>query len=495
MMENVCNSSPLEVSAAIASFPNPAAIAVTSGLVPLGLAERSRHLLVLSASSDRELEAWVSAYQQHAIALPSLNLSLLCEGANRCQGDLAYRAAFVVGDRADLLAQLRAWFENRTTFNALLGPSALANPVATSRVAFLFTGQGAKYLNMGRQLYLTQPCFRQILDDCDAILRDYLEQPLLSVLYPNLEPAHSRTPTPESPGPATLLDRPEYVQPALFAVEYALARLWQSWGIQPTILMGQSFGEYAAACIAGVFSLEDGLKLIAHRGRLTGQLPAGGGMMAVLAPVAEIEPLLSAELEIAAFNGPRALVLAGPTAALQVAAAQWCDRGIKVKPLSVSHAFHSSWMEPMLAEFATLAAEIDYHHPQLPVVSSVTGREVSTALATPQYWVEQVREPVYFAKGIACLLQASDVFLEIGPQPLLVRMGRQCLPADANPSLVDENCWLPSLQMGQDDWQTILSSLAQLWLRGMWVDWHRVGHGSSWQNFRLRPWPSPELAC
>ena len=425
----------------------------------------------------------MAAYRQHLAASPQANVASLCDAANRCQGQLAHRAAFVVGDRADLLAQLHAWERDRHKANRSRAAS-VPKAAEAGRIAFLFPGQGSKYPNMGRQLYLSQPVFRQALDCCDAILRNYLERPLLSVLYPGLERANSRMPPPLAP--AILLDLPSYAQAAIFAVEYALARLWQSWGIQPTVLMGQSLGEYAVACIAGVFSLEDGLKLVAHRGRLTQQLPTGGGMLSVLASPEEVLPILPAGIEVAAFNGPRALVLAGRVATLQVTANRLQATGIKVKPLAVTYAFHSSQMEPMLAKFAEIAVEIDYHPPQFPVVSSVTGQEVSTALATPQYWVKHIRQPVRFAQGMELLLRAGDVFLEVGPQSLLIKMGRQCLPADADASLATESSWLPSLQIGQDNWQTILTSLGQLWLRGAPVDWSAVSPASI-----LREVPSP----
>ena len=229
-------------------------------------------------------------------------------------------------------------------------------------VVFLFTGQGAQYAGMGRQLYETQPIFRRTIDTCDEILRSYLDRSLVSVLYPKS-------------GEASPLDETAFTQPALFALEYALAELWRSWGVQPAAVMGHSVGEYAAACVAGVFSLEDGLKLIAERGRLMQALPERGKMAAVLADEARTAKAIAGhlrELSIAAVNGPENVVISGTEQAVQAAVASLEAEGIQSVSLNVSHAFHSPLMEPMLDAFSKAAPWFGFPHP--PSASCPTSR-------------------------------------------------------------------------------------------------------------------------
>ncbi|MEM7116485.1 MAG: amino acid adenylation domain-containing protein [Chloroflexota bacterium] len=265
-----------------------------------------------------------------------------------------------------------------------------------------------------------------------------------------------------------MINQTAYTQPALFAIEYALAKLWQSWAIQPDFVLGHSVGEYAAACIAGVFSLEDGLKLIAARGRLMQALPAGGVMTAVFAPESTIAPLvapLANEVSIATINGAKNVVIAGTQTAVSTITEQLTAQGIRTRSLTVSHAFHSPLMEPMLNEFTAVAEQISYAVPQIPLVSNVTG-QILTEAPDADYWRQHVRQAVRFADGIATLAaQNIDVYLEIGPQATLIGMGRRCLPKGAKAT------WLPSLSRKQGNWQTILTSLGTLYELGADVDW------------------------
>jgi acyl transferase domain-containing protein len=269
---------------------------------------------------------------------------------------------------------------------------------------------------MGRRLYETQPAFRQVLERCNDLLRPYLAQPLLSVLYPEN-------------GDTGLLDQTAYTQPALFALEYALASLWQSWGVHPALVMGHSVGEYAAACLAGVFSLEDGLKLIAERGRLMQALPAGGEMAAVFADEAQVRAAVAPyadRVAIAAINGPENVVISGAGEAVRAILESLTAGGVKAQRLVVSHAFHSPLMEPMLAEFGRVAASISYAAPQIGLISNLSGGLAGPEVASAAYWQQHVRAPVLFAQGMQALGDVN-LFLEIGPKPTLLGLGRRFL--------------------------------------------------------------------
>ncbi len=477
--------------------------------------KRPLQLLALSAKTETALTDLVNRYDHYLSAHPDLDLADLCSSANTGRSQLDYRLALVIESLPDLQQKLKNLGSGvqpgiATTTGGFVSP--IDHDGRAPQIAFLFTGQGSQYINMGRQLYETEPVFRQALDHCDQILQNYLDQPLLDVLYPTLTPEHngsvnssvssgggsssgSGTHSAGTAEPLTLLDQTGYTQPALFAIEYALAQLWLSWGIEPAVLLGHSVGEYVAACIAGVFSLDDGLKLIAARGRLMQQLPAGGTMMAVMATEDQITPLLamtSEPVEIGAFNGPHSLVLTGSVTGITEISKTLQDQGMTCKPLQVSHAFHSVLMDPMLAEFATVAQAVNYQVPRLPVVSNLTGTIVSTELATPQYWIDHVRQPVRFAQGMSILLQKYDIFLEIGPKPILLGMGHHCLPHEkviAGDPIAHSSRWLPSLRPGHEDGEVILQSLAQLWVQGCRVDWNRFDQGQPRPKLSLPTYP------
>ena len=290
---------------------------------------------------------------------------------------------------------------------------------------------------------------------CNEILKAYLEKSILDVIYPeNID--------------NSIIDKTAYTQPALFAIEYALYKLWQYWGIKPSVVMGHSVGEYVAATVAGVFSLEDGLKLIAHRGRLMQQLPAGGGMLSVMASEEIVNQVIapySEKVAIAAINGPVSIVISGEIEAITTVKETLEAQDIKTKQLQVSHGFHSHLMSPMLESFAAVASQITYNQPTIPLISNVTGTRADDNITTANYWVNHVRQSVQFAQSMETLHQEGyEVFLEIGPKPTLLGMGRQCLPEDGG-------VWLPSLRPGQSDWQQMLQSLAKLYVGGVKVDW------------------------
>ncbi|MEG4395134.1 non-ribosomal peptide synthetase/type I polyketide synthase [Microcoleus sp. BROC3] len=414
--------------------------------------ERNRHLLTLSAKSEKALLELAQRYEDFFATHPESSLADVCFTANVGRSHFEYRLAVVAESNLQLRDELTAFATSKETFKLVSGR---VNSTKSPLIAFLFTGQGSQYIGMGRQLYELSPTFRQTLDRCDSIVRPYLDEPLLSVLYPE-------------PGKTSPINETAYTQPALFALEYALAELWQSWGIKPTAVMGHSVGEYVAATVAGVFSLEDGLKLMAARGRLMQALPSDGEMVAANASELQVAPVIQPylqEVAIAALNGPDSVVISGKRSTIRLVVAQLEAMGINTTPLQVSHAFHSPLIEPMLEEFARVASEVNYSLPQINLISNVTGELASAQVATPEYWCRHVRQPVQFAAGMEALYRAGyEVFVECGPKPILLGMGRKCLPEGVGR-------WLPSLRPGQEDWQQILQSLAQLYVEGVQVDW------------------------
>ncbi len=424
--------------------------------------ERPMHLLTLSARTEEGLTALASAYDTHLQNDTETPLADICATANTRRTVFAHRLAVAAADKDGLRAQL-AGFASGSPSSVV---SASSYGTDAPKVAFLFTGQGSQYVGMGRELYDTQPTFRQTLEACDECLRPHLEYPLLDVLYPDRPSA--------SDLPAALIHETAYTQPSLFALEYALATLWQSWGVRPDLMLGHSVGEYVAACVAGVLSLPDALRLIAERGRLMQALPRNGAMMAIRADEARVTEAVApyaATVSLGAINGPSSVVISGEAQAVQAIGEQLAADGIATRALTVSHAFHSPLMEPMLAEFEEVAKGLTYHAPRMGVVSNVTGALVTDEITTPAYWVEHVRGAVRFADGMAAVeAQGANVFLEMGPQPTLLGMGRQCVQGG-------ESLWVPSLRPKRTDWQQMLESLGELFVRGVEVDWRGVDDG------------------
>ncbi|MBF8276355.1 MAG: beta-ketoacyl synthase [Candidatus Brocadiaceae bacterium] len=415
------------------------------------LIDRPLHLLTLSAKTEEALNQLSEKYEKHLLANPLLTPGDIGYSANTGRTHFAHRIA-VLGASAD---QLR---DNLIALRNKNGGGDGYRGVSSGQIkpAFLFTGQGSQYVGMGLELYKSHPLFRKTMDHCQEILKDYLEKPLLEVLYS----------APDFDG-SSLLHETAYTQPALFAVGYALAELWKSWGIKPVAVLGHSVGEYTAACVAGVFSLEDGLKLIAERARLMGNLLADGEMLAVWANETEmvkaVEPY-NGTVSIAAVNGPESIVLSGKRGDVEALKTHLEAKGIKTKRLNVSHAFHSSLMEPMLDDFRRIAEGITYATPKIRFISNVTGEFATADVANAEYWVHHVREPVRFEAGMNTLhRQGNEIFLEIGPNPVLLGMGRRCLPKDAG-------VWLPTLRPALD-WRQMLRSLGELYVRGAHVDW------------------------
>ena len=405
---------------------------------------RPAHVMALSAKSPDALKAQVA---QLAAWLPQSpdTLAAICHTANAGRIHGAYRVAVTGTTAADMAAAL-------ATTSPVTDPS-IANAPA---VVFLFTGQGAQSVGMGRQLYETQPVFQAEVDRCADLLAPYLDVPLIDVLF-GAAATESR------------LHQTAYTQPALFVLEYALAKLWQSWGIQPAAVLGHSVGEYVAACIAGVLSLEDALRLIAQRGKLMQSLAVTGTMAAVFADevtvaqtLAQVDDLVA----IATLNGPANTVIAGTESGIETALQHFKAEGIRTQLLQVSHAFHSPLLEPILPVFEHMAHQADYKPAQIPLALNVTGKLLQPGdTLDAAYWRRHARQAVRFADGLQALYQEGfRHFLELGPHPVLCGMGRRCL---TDPAVQ----WLPTLRRDQADWTGILASLGKLYEAGCTVDW------------------------
>lgn len=432
--------------------------------------ERPLNLLALSAKSEKALLRLARRYQEFLNNHPNALIADICFTANTGRSHFDHRIAVVAESTIELRKQLDSFISNRDNPGLIKRD---LNIKESPKIAFLFTGQGSQYINMGRELYETQPVFRQALDSCDEILRAYLQQSLLEILYPASNIDHAK------------IDETAYTQPAIFAVEYALYQLWKSWGVEPDVVMGHSVGEYVAACVAGVFSLSDGLKLIAARGRLMQALPPQGKMVAVFAPEVEVraEIALKENVSIAAINNPNNTVISGEEETVNAVVAALEAKGIKTTQLNVSHAFHSPLMEPILEDFADIARKINYFEPQIKLVSNVTNQLASSEIATPEYWVNHITQPVRFAGSMDTLAELGDwVFVECGAKPILLGMARHCLSADSN-------VWLPSLRPGISDSQQMLQSLGQLYVNGVSVNWCGFENNYQRQVLELPTYP------
>ncbi|WP_424100303.1 SDR family NAD(P)-dependent oxidoreductase [Moorena producens] len=435
---------------------------------------RPLHLLTLSAKTQKALDELVSRYQNYLETNQESQLADICYTANSGRVHHNHRLALIAADQQQLATQL----SNLGAGEEVAGvfQKEFSTDSSVPHVAFLFTGQGSQYVNMGRQLYEQAPTFRQALDECDQIVQPYLEVPLLEVIYPKDAQKSS----------SNVLDQTAYTQPAIFALEYALFKLWDSWGIKPNVVMGHSVGEYVAACIAGVFSLEDGLKLIAMRGKLMQQLPSGGEMVSVMASESQVTEAIkeyTSQVTIAAVNGPESIVISGESGAITSICAILESEGIKTKQLQVSHGFHSPLMEAMLTEFEAVAKQVTYNKAKIPLISNVTGTKVGAEITTAEYWVSHVRQPVRFAQSMKTLEeQGYETFLEIGPKPILLGMGRQCVTEGVGE-------WLPSLRPGVDEWQQMLLSLGQLYVKGVKIDWSGFDSDYSRQKVALPTYP------
>ncbi|GAA2353686.1 hypothetical protein GCM10010376_90790 [Streptomyces violaceusniger] len=431
--------------------------------------------LLVSAQSAPALRAQAERLTARVQDDPGLGLVDLAHSLATTRAALDHRAVVLAGEggREELLRGLAALAEDAPTGGVVRGE------VAEGKVAFLFTGQGSQRAGMGRELYEAVPAFARALDEVCAELDQHLQRPLREVMFGD---------------DSGSLDRTGYTQPALFALEVALFRLLETWGVKPDFLVGHSIGELAAAHVAGVLSLADAAKLVAARGRLMEELPAGGAMIAIQASEDEVAPLLTERVSIAALNGPASVVVAGDEdAALEIASGFEAE-GRKTKRLTVSHAFHSPRMDGMLDAFREVARQVTYAPPVIPIISNLTGGSVSAdEICSPDYWVRHVREAVRFTDGIR-RLEEYDVatYVELGPDGVLSAMAQDCVTGDGA-------VFVPALRGDRPEATSLAGALALAHVHGVAVDWNAFFEGSGARRVELPTyafqrelyWPEP----
>ena len=421
---------------------------------------RDWQVLPLSAKTPAALDAAAARLAGRLKSEPGLNLADVAFTLQVGRQAFPHRRAVVCRDASEAIAALER------SAPALAGTCEGAEP----SVAFMFTGQGAQQVGMAAELYRSESAFREAVDRCAAILKPHLGLDLCDVIYPAGERTEEA---------ARRLDETRFTQPALFAIEYALAQLWMKWGVRPQAMIGHSTGEYVAACLAGVFSLEDVLALVAERGRLMQALPAGA-MLSVPLAAGAVMPLLNGDCSVAAENAPDLTVVSGPVHAIDSLEGRLAAQGIAARRLRTSHAFHSAMMEPILDAFRERVAAVERATPRIPFISNLTGAWITPQEAVdPAYWARHLRHTVRFASGVGELLQEpSRVLLEVGPGQTLLSLARR------HPACTRERVALASLSRGG-----LPETLARLWLAGVRIDWQSLHAGQRRLRVALPPYP------
>ncbi len=412
---------------------------------------RPWQLLLLSTKTPTALESATANLADHLEQQPALNLADVAFTLQTGRQEMAYRRITICRDSEDA-ANVLAGSDPKRLYTGFY--EAEAPPVV-----FMFSGQGSQYVNMGRDLYQNEPIFREQVERCCDILKPHLDVDLRDLLYPG----------DEAESAARQLQQTTFTQPALFVIEYALAQLWLSWGIRPQAMVGHSIGEYVAACLAGVFTLEEALALVALRGRMMQAMPPGE-MLAVPLAAEALTPFLDDDLSLAVINGPTTCVAAGEAEAIAALQQRLTDRGIEATRLHTSHAFHSEMMAPLVQPFTERVKQVNLKPPQIPYLSNVSGTWITAAEATdPGYWATHLRQTVRFADNLQVLLQEpTQILLEVGPGRTLRSL------VNLYPDRNREQVVLTSLRHPQEDQPDdafILTTLGKLWLAGVSVDW------------------------
>jgi acyl transferase domain-containing protein/surfactin synthase thioesterase subunit/acyl carrier protein len=425
-------------------------------------------LITLSAKSADALVARVEQLQNWLNDNPDAPIGDVCYTTNVSRSQFTFRFAAPARSVAELKRHLAAWLQ------AVAKDASSLQRTSRAPIAFMFSGQGSQRAGMAAELYRTHSVFRNAMDRCHALAEPYLEQGLLNVIF-------------AGDSDDALVNRTDYTQPALFAVEYALAELVKSWGITPDAAIGHSLGEITAACAADVITLEDAMRLVTVRGALMRRLPSGGTMVSIFAEESMVRALIdkvAPDITVAAMNGPLNTVVSGDRDALRPLLEELDRRDINYRELQVSTAFHSPRTEPILDELEHAAGQLKYNAPKLPLISNVTG-ELMAAAPDKSYWRRHTREAVRFGDGMLALAKFEcRTFLEIGPHPVLLPLAQVCLGAKGKSS-----AWIATLNRQKSDVDSITEMLVALYIAGHSVNWTAVHADASWRRIPLPTYP------
>ena len=427
-------------------------------------------LLTLSARSESALDKAADNLADYLEAHPETNIADAAYTLQVGRKDFEHRRILVCKDVPDAVETIRSKDAKRIVTHKATG--------TTPSIVFMFPGQGAQHAHMGRELYESEPLFKEIVDDCSEILKPILDVDLREILYPNGgDEAQS----------AEALKQTVITQPALFAVEYALARLWMSWGVVPRAMIGHSVGEYVAACLSGVFSMEDAVTLLSARSRLMQEQPPGS-MLAVRLPEEQMQTYLGDGVSLAAVNAPNLSVVSGPPEGVAALRERLDGERIAARPLHTSHAFHSAMMDPVLEPFTRQVEKTTRNSPRIPFISSATGAWITDGQAVDQhYWAYQLRQAVRFSPGIRELRkEPGRVFLEVGPSKTLSTLVRQHADQNGPVTVVAS---LRHAQESTPDGAAILSALGTLWMNGYPADWELLYEGKQRRRIALPTYP------
>ncbi|MFZ1290696.1 MAG: type I polyketide synthase [Melioribacteraceae bacterium] len=432
--------------------------------------ERPYHLITLSANERKTLISYLNSHKDFLTKFENVNPGNYSYSVNSGKKKFDYRVGIAFQNVNELTSKinnlLKNEFENDPFINAI-------EPNRNNKIAFIFTGQGSQYTQMGKILYETNPFFKNQIDECVKILDELLKCSFLEILF--------------NENSADKLNSTLYTQPALFTIEYSLAKLWMSWGIKPDIVLGHSVGEITAAAIANVLSLEDALKLISKRSSLMNSLPLNGKMAVIFSELIVVEDAIKNyhnNISIAAINGPKNIVISGKAIFVDQVVQSFNKKQIKCHVLNVSHAFHSELMQPITNEFENSISDIEYKKAEIPIISNLTGELIKKdEVLDSKYWKQHILNPVQFYKSMKTLSQlGSNTFLEIGPNPVLIGMSQVFLTGE-------KNIWLSSLQKGKNDWEIILNSLIKFFNIGVNIDWHNFENGYNRKTIFVPTYP------
>ncbi len=449
-------------------------VILQSAPVPLMVNAKSRteytdslplQVLTISAKNESALQQAVKNYRDYLTTYPDVNINDVCYTTALGRTHFQYRFAVLGNDTSEFKDALSRYLNGQTS-SAIFHPRNTDSPFQQRRsdVVFMFTGQGSQYAGMGRVLYEKFPVFKMAMDRCADILKDHGVM-LIDLLY-------------GSGTDSELINQTENSQPSIFAIEYSLSELWKTWGIKPCIVLGHSLGEYVAACVAGVFSLEDGLKLVSARGKLIQNRCQRGIMAAVFAPYEKVSEIISegqGKVSIAAVNAPENVVISGEEQNVIVLLARLQQEGVKHAAMKVSHAFHSHLIEPMTDDYRKVLSEITFSPPAIPLISNLTGEPADADhITTVDYWIRHLLEPVRFLDSITNVVNhGNNLFLEIGPHVVLSGLGSKCVPGN-------NSIWTSSMVRGADDIKEMLTGLSTLYVNGVNINW--VGYYKSFNG-------------